>query len=150
MSALDGPPLVAVEVGPCRCAGSPHGQDVVYLHGETTAEIGLAAYGAIAAADGVADQRLRLGMAYLVNGVADWTFLDDAGQPIPVTPDTIRRALPWGKGGRDVAEKANELYSDEVVRPLVERAQRSSRVTSITASTSANRPSSSVRRKRSA
>lgn len=150
MSALDGPPLVAVEVGPCRCSGSPHDPDIVYLHGEATPEIGLAAYGAIAAAEGVEDQRVRLGMAYLVHGVADWTFVDDGGSPIPVTPDTIRRALPWGRGGREVAEKANELYSDEVVRPLVERAQRSSRVTSITASTSVSRPSSSARRKRSA
>lgn len=150
MSVLDAPPYVPVDVGPCRCAGTPHDSDVVYLHGETTAALGLAAYAAIAAAEGVEDQRLRLGMAYLIHGVAEWTFLADDGTPIPVTPETVSRALPWSRGGREVAEKANELYADEVVRPLVERLQRSSRVTSITASTSVSRRSSSAHRRRSA
>lgn len=91
-----------------------------------------------------------LGRVYVAYGVADWTFLDDDGQQVPVSHDNAVRALPWDRGGREVATKAAELYNGAVLRPLVERASKSSRVTSIGGSTSANPQPGRVRQKRSA
>jgi hypothetical protein len=87
---------------------------------------GMAAQGAIADAydDLVLDYvRLQelLSTVWIRHGVADWTFLDDLGNPIPVTPDNVTRALPFTKGGRLVADKADDLYAEAVTAPLVER-----------------------------
>lgn len=151
MSVLDTPPPVAVEVGACRCEGSPHeGGDIVYLHAEAPPEMGLAAYSAIQTASGQEETFTRLFMVFLRYGVADWTFVDDEGRPIPVTADNISVALPWGKGGSEVANKAAELYQEAVLRPLVSPPPTSSRVTPIRGSTSASRPSSPAPRRRSA
>lgn len=109
-------------------------ESTIYLHKDGEAELAATA----------------LGRVYVAYGVADWSFLDDEGKPIPVTHDNALRALPWGRGGKEVADRAAELYAPAVLRPLVERARRSSRVTSIDGSTSATRPTAQARRKRSA
>lgn len=150
MSVIDTPPPVAIEVGVCRCAGSPHDQDIVWVAPEVTAEMGLASYAAIQNGGSVEDIQARLGAIYLRLGIVDWTFLDDEGVTIPVTPENVLRALPWGKGGFEVAERQAALYQEAVLRPLAARRPNSSPPTSITVSTSATRRSSSARAKRSA
>ena len=123
----------------CPCEGTPHPEgDTVELR-ET---LGLAA--------GVALQRLLIGSdspqaeivgalmeGYLRFGVVAWTFVDDIGKPVPVTPETIQsmlldnftRAYP-------VAEAADSLYEGPVFGPLATAAANSSRTTTTAASTS--------------
>lgn len=152
MSVLDEVALVPVEVGPCRCAGSPHDQDVVYLHPEATADLGMAFEAAVFGFnDGQAAQAsVAVGRAFISYGVADWTFVDDAGNAIAVTPANVLRALPWDKGGKTVYDKAAELYYGATMRPLVERARTYSQRTSTVASISASGRSAQTRQKRSA
>lgn len=152
MSVLDSPPPVPVELpGPCRCAGQPHDQDIVYLHAETPLALGVAAHQAIKAhPDDIPGLSTAMTMEYVRHGVVAWSFLDDEGKPIPINADTIDRALPFSHGGYEVSLKAVELYDEDVLRPLLSRIGRSSRVIPITASTSASRSSSPRRRRRSA
>lgn len=127
MSVLDRPELVPVPLGYCPCEGSPHPDgDVVYLWPELSMPGGMAAQGAIAEAYvGTSLDQLRLqellARVWIRHGVAEWTFLDDLGVPIPVTPETVEVALPFAKGGRLVADKADDLYAEAVTAPLVER-----------------------------
>lgn len=123
MSVLDAPELVPVPVSYCPCKDTPHPDgDIVYLYPELSMAGGLAAQGAIA--DGTGDTVLLqelLARVWVSHGVAAWTFLDDDGDPIPVTPDNIRRALPYGRGGRLVADKADDLYNEAILAPLGDR-----------------------------
>lgn len=150
MSVLDAPELVAVNVGPCRCKGAPHTEgDVVSLWPEMPLEGGVAAHQAIASHNDVPSLKTALSMVYTVYGVADWTFVRDDGLPIPVTRENVARALPFSRGGFEVANRAAELYDEAVTAPLVRR-QRASSNGSLTAiSTSAKTPSSQRPRKRS-
>lgn len=122
MSRLDSPEPVVVELGPCECAGQPHEADLVYLAPTLSMPGGMAAQGAIQAAgsDAVRLQEL-LADIWVRYGVTGWNLLDDKGNPIPLTADNIARALPYGKGGRLVAERADDLYAEDILAPLVER-----------------------------
>jgi hypothetical protein len=127
MSVLDRPEHVPVPLGFCPCLGSPHEDgDIVYLYPELSMAGGMAAQGAISEAsgdsglDGVRLQEL-LAEVWIRHGVASWTFLDDNGEAIPVSPSNIAAALPYAKGGRAVADKADDLYAEAVTAPLVER-----------------------------
>ena len=116
---------VHVEVGTCRCPGSPHvGGDWVELEPVATLDIGQAATMAIQVhgADAVRLQ-VELGRAFLQYGIRAWNFTDERGDPVPVDhrdpawPSTLERLLPWGQGGFEVAEQADKLYAQEVLRP---------------------------------
>jgi hypothetical protein len=123
MSVLDAPELVPVPVGYCPCAREPHPDgDIVYLHPELSMQGGLAAQGAIAEGTGdlVLLQEL-LARVWITHGVAAWTFVDDEGNPIPVTPANVARALPYAKGGRLIADKADDLYHEAILAPLGDR-----------------------------
>ena len=133
MSVLDRPELVPVSLGYCPCEGTPHADgDTVYLHPELSMSGGMAAQGAISEAstldaygnliaiDEVQLQEL-IAMVWIRHGVAGWTFLDDLGAEIPVTDRNVSRALPYAKGGRLVADKADDLYGAVVTAPLVEK-----------------------------
>ena len=153
MSVLDRPELVPVPLGYCPCLGGPHADgDTVYLYPELSMAGGMAAQGAISEAsgetgiDGLRLQEL-LASVWIRHGVAAWTFLDDNGSDIPVTPTNIAAALPYAKGGRAVSEKADDLYAEAVTAPLVERLNTLSKrgSTHTPAPTSPNR---ATRRKR--
>ena len=74
---------------------------------------------------------------YVRHGVAAWTFHDDKGEPIEVTRDAIReRILDNLDTALIVADKADELYSESVVVPLVAAASKSSQATPPATSTS--------------
>src|SRR6478672_8848061 len=131
MSVLDRPELVPVPLGYCPCEGTPHAEgDTVYLYPDLSMAGGMAAQGAISeatSATGLDQLRLQelLAQVWITHGVADWTFLEDpdAGgkrAKVPVTPANIALALPYGKGGRLVADKADDLYNEAVLAPLVE------------------------------
>lgn len=155
MSVLDRPDLVPVQLGFCPCEGKPHEDgDVVSLWPELSMAGGLAAQGAIVAAfddDGTLNQlRLQeyLAVVWIRHGVAAWTFLDDNGQPIPITPENVARALPYGKGGRLVADQADSLYAEAVTTPLVESLSALSKRGSTTSTRSATSPNRASRRTR--
>lgn len=126
MSVLDRPALVPVPLGFCPCAGTPHPDgDVVYLWPELSVPGGIKARSFFA--DGLTgdltfdEVQVRIAELWLSVGVAEWTFLFDDGSPIPVTYENVVRALPYAKGGREVADKADDLYVESVTAPLVKR-----------------------------
>ena len=124
MSVLDRPDLVPVRLEFCPCEGKPHPDgDVVSLYPELSVASGIKARaffveGITGGLDSVGVQQ-AIAELWLSVGVAEWTFLDDDGQPIPVTPENVVRALPYGKGGREVADAADDLYVSDVTSPLV-------------------------------
>lgn len=136
---------VAVELESCHCDGSPHDHDTVWLWAELTPDGGLAATAAVnrSAPDARTLEGI-IGQVWLIHGISRWTFVDDKGQPIRCDPFTISR-LDW-EIVKPVAEKANELYAEKFMRPLVARLSRSSRngrtgtSTSRTAGTSRKSP----------
>jgi hypothetical protein len=138
---------VTVHVGACRCPGTPHASgDEVYLAPEASMTMGLRGNGAISKADNDAAQlEILLGRVFIEEGITGWTFTDEDGE-IGVTPANIERLLPWGKGGSLVAEKANDLYGEAVLGPLVRKSLSTSAPGQTNGSTSRTRPSRSVRR----
>ncbi len=125
MSALDQPALVPVQLGYCPCEGKPHPDgDIVFLHPDLSAPSGIKARSFFADAMmsklEKAEAEGLLTELWLTVGVAEWTFLFDDGTPIPVTPENVVRALPYAKGGRQVADKADDLYAISVSTPLLE------------------------------
>lgn len=115
--------LVAVPLGSCYCPGTPHEDgDVVYLAPSLSMAGGMAAQAAIAEGmnDAIRLQEL-LASVWVRHGVIEWNLTDERGQPVPVTQANVERALPYGKGGRLVADKADDLYAEDILAPLVQR-----------------------------
>lgn len=128
MSALDRPDDIPVQLDYCPCEGTPHPDgDIVYLHAELSAPAGIRARSFFAAAMTGSlepvDVEERIAELWLSIGVSRWTFLTDDGKPIPVTPENVVRALPYGKGGREVADMADDLYVASVTAPLLAKLQ---------------------------
>lgn len=119
--------LIPVPVGACRCPGTPHEDgDVVYLFAELGMEGGLAIMAAVDLADGNEASLAAIYRVMVERGVADWTFVDDKGERIDINPITIRGALPWMKGGSEVARAAIQQYAG-ILAPLVQPAQTARR-----------------------
>lgn len=148
MSRFDRLPDVPVVIGPCECPGEPHDDgDVVYLSPVLSAPGGMAAQGAIEAADGGRDLvRLQelLWRVYRDHGITSWNLVDEDGEPVPLTSENLEQALPFGKGGRLVADKADDLYAQDVLTPFVERIERLKR--SAAGMTKSSRKASSITR----
>lgn len=75
--------------------------------------------------------------AYLPASIRSWSFIGEDRKQIPVDREEMERLLPWDKGGMDVAEAADGLYSERLMRPLLARIQKLSLPTSTDSSTSA-------------
>lgn len=137
---------VAVELEGCPCEGTPHDHDTVWLRSELSPDGGIAASHVIdAGAPDVATMTGAVGRAFIQHGITRWTFVDGKGEPIPPTSWNIAR-LDWDIA-RPVAEKANDLYAEKLLRPLVARLNKSSRNGRTVRSTSPRRKSSSTRPK---
>lgn len=145
---------VPVDIGPCECPGTPHGDgDIVYLAPALSMAGGMAAQGVIQAAgnDPIKLQEL-LSMLWIRHGVVDWNLVDEAGDKVELTEANVAQALPFGKGGRLVADRADDLYAEDILAPLVERVAALSKRGSTASSrpaTSATNGSTPKRRKRS-
>jgi hypothetical protein len=85
----------------------------------------MAAQAAIAeaGADAIALQEM-LARIWIHHGIVGWNLVDEDGDPLPVNPRTIEARLPYGKGGRQVAERADDLYSEDILAPLRERLKK--------------------------
>lgn len=110
-----------VKVRECECPGKRHNGtgDVVYLRTKPNVALGLAVEGDVILAAGRGDMLKRAwAISYIREGVVGWNFLDAQGKPRPLNVDELLDDLDMGMV---VAEKADELYGDRVVNPLLER-----------------------------
>lgn len=110
---------IEVPVGECRCPGSPHEQDMVYLAPELGLTAGLAVEAAMASSDGEG-QTIAVSLALINHNIVEWTFTDEAGV-VAITPANIQRLLPYAKGGEAVANRAAGLYLNSFFAPLQAR-----------------------------
>lgn len=146
--------LVAVEGVPCPCPGTPHPDgDTVSLYPKLDLHGGVYAQRKIIAAmEGKADSDevvATLMDVYCRKGVAAWSFLDEKGKPLAVTPEAIEATLLRDYSvGRPVAEKADAIYSPALIDPLRLEVVKSSRPTPTNGSTSHKTASSPKPRKR--
>lgn len=139
---------VPVELEECRCPNTPHDHDTVWLRAQLGPEGGYAVLRAMRLAEaGQIVSEEELGRAYARFGIVDWTFVDDNGLPVPCNDDNIRR-LTW-EVIYPVAQKGDDLYSEELIRPLVQRASKSFQRGQTGQRTSPSKRSTSTRRKRS-
>lgn len=155
-----------VMVGACRCPrtnlegepipGLPHAEDWVELYEQVPIRVGSAVLYAIRVA-GNDEGRLTALMsdAYVRYGIRSWSFTDEQGRPISVDPtgqewtDDVARLLPWDQGGAEVADRADDLYGNKVLRPLVERSSTPSAPGPMAVQTSASPSTGPRHRKRS-
>lgn len=120
---------IEIPIGACRCPGTPHTDgDVVYLAPELSMLGGMAAQGAIAMSgtDPIALQE-ALGTVWIRHAVIDWNLIDEDGDKLALTQDNITRSLPYARGGRVVAERADDLYHEAILAPLEERVAKLSK-----------------------
>jgi hypothetical protein len=119
---------------------------VVYLAPKLSVAAGSAAMNAFRrSADNVDDMVGALAGAYLAHGVVRWTFErrgeDGRNEPVPIDRATIDEYLSWGNGGELVANAADDLYSEDFLRPLGVKPQKSSPDGQTEPSTSVSPPS---------
>lgn len=137
----------------CPCPGTPHEHDEVIYRAALPLAGGMAALTVIrdiALRGGEVDQ-LALATVlfpiYLAHAVESWTFTDAEGEPLALADADERLAF----GTKfDIANTADDLFGEEVTRPLLETARRSSRAGRTAPSTSRNRSSQPRRRRQSA
>jgi hypothetical protein len=145
MSESDGGHPVVVNVGSCRCPGTPHDPagDTVSLVPRLTVPMGAAAWiGMDAEHSSVPAVQASLIRVFLSpeaagGAIVAWSFVDAAGATEPVTPENVERLIPWGNGGMEVAEQVDDLYGAELMAPFLARLQRRSPTTPMDASTPA-------------
>jgi hypothetical protein len=118
---------LAVETGECHCPGEPHRDngDVIYLRRQLDVPGGMLVVSALVDDESEASPYERVGKAYLVAGICDWTFTDEAGARIPVTRALINQ-LAFTGAIVEVANAAADLYREAVIDPLVKRVSNSS------------------------
>lgn len=135
MSDDDREHSVEVHVGECRCSGTPHTLDTVWLKAELDVPLAIAANaairpilrmfaeGEISQAEANTDVEAALSGVYLRHAIESWTFTDEKGLPVPIRPSNVRRLLPWGNGGELVIERADDLYAERISAPFIEAGQ---------------------------
>ena len=149
---MDRSTLVPVSVA-CPCPGTPHADgDSVFLYPKLGLQGGVMAERKVREMAGTADPDRILAVLtdiFVQFGVADWTFVDDKGKPVEVTPDSLKRLLldDW-QLARLVADKADELYTAAVLDPLTKRRSAASPQSSTGGPTPPSQPSGPKRQKR--
>lgn len=160
MPATDAGQGVVVSIGPCRCPGTdrPHPDgDTVTLAPVITIPMGIALNQAMndavtepgAMKPSAATIAGALSRVYLEFGIIGWNFVDEAGKPVPISPEATQRLIPWGNGGTEVAEEADRLYGADFLAPLVRRQSEFLKRGQMATSTSATNGSGAPRRKHS-
>ena len=137
---------VVVGIGPCRCPGTPHEQDEVYLRPTISLDGGIRAQGAIMkyGSDTVELTAAWTGI-FLRDGITGWNLTNGDGGPEALDVDGLLMDLD---AARPVADRAAELYGESVMRPFLPPPQMTSPPTSTDASTSAE-PTSILSRRES-
>lgn len=112
--------LRLVNVGPCRCPGTPHADgDTVSLDTQLSTPAGIAAQAALMEGSSWEERYSGMVMGLMRFSVRDWT-LRDADGPIPITAANVDRHLSWLKGGKEVAAAITELHQASILDPFVE------------------------------
>lgn len=141
--------LVIVNVGTCRCDGSPHADgDTVSLRPKLTTPMGAAAMAVLSGTSEPGELESALTAVFLQLGIAAWSFTDTAGLPVAVNAASIERLLPWTAGGWEIANRVFDLYGEDLFAPLAPRRSKPSRNGLTASSMSATRLSGSKRPKR--
>lgn len=112
---------IEVRIGDCECPGTPHPDgDKAWLRPRLTAKGGMTATYLIVNNDGDPTRLSRdLGMCFLVDGLVRWNLLDEDGNPIPTDEDTLTSgALDWDSTLLPIANAANDVYQESVLRPF--------------------------------
>ena len=152
MADTDAGQGVVVHIGGCRCPGDPRPHpdgDTVTLSAKLTIPMG-AALSMVLNGSHPTLPSVQAGLTggYLSpapeGGILDWSFVDEAGKPVPVTAEAIERLIPWADGGMEVAEKADELYGADLLAPFLRRLSKSSTTGRKVVLTSANPSSGNV------
>lgn len=123
--ALDGRTLT-VE---CPCVGTPHEADTVTFAATLSLAGGVAGVKAIRdglRAGGGAVDNLALAEfvfpVYLAHAVEAWTFTDAAGEPLPIgAGETLPFITKY-----EIADAADDLFGEEITRPLLLMMRKSS------------------------
>lgn len=129
MTGWFGGERVTVPLPACRCPGTPHERDEVYLLPALTFDGGAAADTAVRRAPvtetGLDVDRLTkdLCRAYLTHQVAGWNLVDADGRPVPYSASLL---LSNWEVARIVGDAADELYSEGLLAPLVAAVSTSS------------------------
>jgi hypothetical protein len=117
----------------CICPETPHESDTVTLRDRLdfrSASTILKAVQLMGAGDEDVDTAEILALLtenYLIYGIEAWTLVDAKRKPVPVGKAAIREVLFPSAAAMVVADAADELYSEQVMVPLVARAARLSR-----------------------
>jgi hypothetical protein len=126
----------------CICPETPHESDTVTLRDRLdfrSASTILKAVQLMGAGDEDVDTAEILALLtenYLIYGIESWTLVDVKRKPVPVGKAAIREVLFPSAAAMVVADAADELYSEQVMVPLVARAARLSRPSPTDESTS--------------
>ena len=115
---------VRVSLGECLCPDTPHDEDYALLRPRLLPGDAIAALSALRPDVDSATLQRDIGMSLLRGGLIGWNIQDETG-PIPL--DAIEDGtLDWDETLRPIAEAANDLYSESLLRPLVERMKKPS------------------------
>lgn len=122
---------VKVRIGDCECPGAPHSDgDYAYLRPRLSAEGGAAAYQAVL--NNHSDNEAlagTLGRIFLLDGIVRWDPLDDDGKPISIEA-AVDGAVDWTSTLLPIADKADELYAESVLRPFLKAKEQTPSPTS--------------------
>ena len=117
---------VRVDVGPCRCPGTPHESDWVDLAPKLGVLAGAAAMAAFRAAEATESEvEAAVAASFLRHGIVAWSFTGEpdkngARATYPINNATIGELLDWSTA-HEVAERCNDLYAEDLFRPLAGR-----------------------------
>jgi hypothetical protein len=106
------PDLVPIRVRDCACPDSPHAEegDIVYLARKVSLDLGVACQQALSESGGDTSLLTRLWMtAFVRYGARGANFLD------PFDPEALLEDFELSG---PVAEAANDLYAEVLLRPL--------------------------------
>lgn len=136
----------------CPCVGTPHASDTVEFRKVLSLAGGMAAISAIADTQRAGEVTaialaVHIFPVYLEHAVESWSFVNDASEPLPLADGDS--ALPFSVKYL-IADAADDLFGEEVTRPLVGMSGTSSPSTRTSGSTSRRRRTSASHPKPSA
>ena len=115
---------VKVRIGDCLCPDTPHDEDYALLRPRLLPGDAIAALSSLRADVDSATLQRNIGMSLLRGGLLSWNIQDEDGEIIPVTA-IDDGTLDWEETLRPIAEAANDLYAESLLRPLLEKTKMS-------------------------
>lgn len=114
----------------CPCAGTPHERDTVTFKAVLPLAGGVAGISAmVRAAQDLGSALDNIGLAgyvfpvYLAHAIEAWTFVNSAGEPVPLADGD--KVLPFGVK-YEIADAADDLFGAEISVPLAKMIAQSS------------------------